>query len=157
MLLRKLYSKYFFYRNRLQLLKFRLLGAEIHSSVISYGRFTVINPVKLSIGENCTVNEGVHFNCRDNITIGNGVRISTNAQLHTGRLILESYPRVHSHAPIVIKDNVWIATSVVVLAGVTIHENSVISAGAVITKDVPPNSVMAGVPGRVIRTLETPN
>lgn len=52
---------------------------------------------------------------------------------------------------IIIEDNCWLGAGVKVLAGVTIHTGSVIGAGSVVTKDVPPNSVVVGVPGRVIR------
>lgn len=55
-------------------------------------------------------------------------------------------------APVVIEDNVWIAGRAIITAGVTIGTGTVIAAGAVVTKDVPPMSVVAGVPGRVIKT-----
>lgn len=152
-MLGRFYNKYFFYINKFQIFKYKMLGASIGPNVKSYGRFTVMTPKNLSVGENSTINEGVHFNCRDNVKIGNGVRISTNVQLHTGRLILDSLPRIHSKSPIIIKDNVWIASSVVVLAGVTIHENSVIAAGSVVTKDVPPDCLVGGVPAKVLKRL----
>lgn len=57
-------------------------------------------------------------------------------------------------APVRIGDNVWIGMNAVVLKGVTIGENAVIAAGAVVTRDVPPNSVAAGNPATVIRTLD---
>jgi acetyltransferase-like isoleucine patch superfamily enzyme len=56
--------------------------------------------------------------------------------------------------PIVIETNVWIATAATILGGVTVGENSVVGAGAVVTKDVPANSFVAGVPARVIRPLD---
>jgi acetyltransferase-like isoleucine patch superfamily enzyme len=60
--------------------------------------------------------------------------------------------------PIVIEKNVWIATGATILGGVIVGENSMVAAGAVVTKDVPPNSFVAGVPAKVIRSLEeTPN
>ena len=130
-----------------------MLGAKIGKNVISYGRFTVVNPGNLAISDNCTINEGVHINCRDSVTIGKEVRISSNVQMHTGRLILDVFPRIHSKSPIIIKDNVWIASNVVVLAGVTISENSVIAAGSVVSKDVPPNCLVGGVPAKVLKVL----
>ena len=150
--------KYIFYRFKRFKNKFRLkayiyLGAEIKKTTISYGRFTVVNPKFLSIGESCIINEGVHFNCRAPIKIGSNVRISTNVQLHTGRLIIESNPRIHSDAPIKINNNVWIASSVIILAGVIIGENSVIAAGSVVTKDIPANSLAMGTPAKVLKKI----
>ncbi len=55
--------------------------------------------------------------------------------------------------PIVIGNNVWIASNVVITGGVTIGDNSVIGAGSVVTRDIPPNSLAAGVPCRVIREI----
>ena len=56
-------------------------------------------------------------------------------------------------APIHIGENVWLGANVTVLGGVTIGDNAVIAAGAVVTKNIPPNTVAAGVPARVVRTL----
>lgn len=55
-------------------------------------------------------------------------------------------------APIVIGDHVWIGMNVIVLKGVTIGEGAVVSAGSVVTKDVPPHSLVAGVPAKVVKT-----
>jgi acetyltransferase-like isoleucine patch superfamily enzyme len=57
------------------------------------------------------------------------------------------------HQPITLKKNVWIGTAATILAGVTVGENSVVAAGAVVTKDVPPNCLVAGVPARVVKNL----
>ena len=54
----------------------------------------------------------------------------------------------------VLKDNVWIGDSAIVCKGVTIGENSIIGAGAVVTKDVPPNSIFAGNPAKLVKTLD---
>ena len=56
-------------------------------------------------------------------------------------------------APIVIEDNVWIGANVAIMPGVTIGKHSVVAAGSVVTTDVPPDSVVAGVPAKVVRTL----
>jgi acetyltransferase-like isoleucine patch superfamily enzyme len=56
--------------------------------------------------------------------------------------------------PVFIKDNVWIGFNAVILKGVTIGENSIVAAGAVVTKDVPPNSVVAGNPGVIVKRLK---
>lgn len=55
--------------------------------------------------------------------------------------------------PITVKDNVWIGGNVVILPGVTIGKNSIVAAGAVVTKDVPDNVIVGGNPARVIREI----
>ncbi|WP_219724535.1 DapH/DapD/GlmU-related protein [Halomonas urumqiensis] len=62
--------------------------------------------------------------------------------------------RMLAGEPITIEDNVWLGGGVIVLAGVTIGENSVIGAGAVVTKDIPANVVAVGNPARVIKALD---
>lgn len=59
-------------------------------------------------------------------------------------------------APIRVERGAWIGAHATILAGVTIGENAVVAAGAVVTKDVPANSIAAGVPARVIKRIETP-
>ena len=82
----------------------------------------------------------------EHITIGPDVKIITS--WHD----LENLNIVKAK-PITIEDNVWITMNAVILPGVTIGRNSVIGAGAIVTKSVPPNSLVAGNPARVIKTL----
>lgn len=129
------------------------IGANIKKNVKISDNVVILNPINLSIGENSIINHGVHINCRDNVTIGRGVRISTNVQIHSGRLIIDSYPRIHTKAPIIIEDNVWIASGCVVSAGVRIGQNSVIGANSVVIKDVEQNSFYAGNPAKKIKVI----
>jgi len=152
-IIQTIYHKYLFYSNKLRIKKLKILATSIGRDVISYGRFSVVNAVNLKIGESTTINEGVHINCRDKVTIGKDVHIPTNVQIHTGKLILKQNPRFHSKEQIIIKDNVWLATNVVVLSSVTIGENSVIGASCVITKDIPSNSLVMGIPAKIIRKI----
>ena len=57
-------------------------------------------------------------------------------------------------APVIIKKNAWIAISVTILPGVTVGEGSIVAAGSVVTKDVPPFCMVAGAPAKVIREFE---
>jgi maltose O-acetyltransferase len=149
----KLYLKYHFYTNKLRIRRLKYFGATIGNGTIAYGRFTVINIPNLIIGSNTTINEGVHINCRSSVEIGNNVHISSNVQLHTGKLHLDLLPRIHDKAHIIIEDNVWLACNVVILAGIKIGKNSVVAAGSIVTKDVPPNSLVMGIPAKVIREI----
>ncbi len=92
------------------------------------------------------------------ITIGKNVYITDGCKFIThdgGVLILRQIvPDLEITKPIVIGDNVYFGNNVIVLPGVTIGSNVVVGAGAVVTKDIPDNSVAAGVPARVIKTTE---
>ncbi|WP_116951912.1 acyltransferase [Jiangella endophytica] len=91
------------------------------------------------------------------ITIGNGVRIAAHAMIIAANHVFDDVTRpIHGQglrsAPITIDDDVWVAGRVSIMAGVRVGAGSVLAAGAVVTKDVPRGSVVAGVPARVIRT-----
>jgi maltose O-acetyltransferase len=152
-LIRRIHQKYLFHINRIRILKLQILGGRISNGVKSYGRFTVVNAPNLIVGDNSVINEGVHINCRDKVKIGDNVHISSNVQIHTGKLIIDVFPRVHNKEPITIGNDVWLASNVVVLAGVTIGEKSIIAAGSVVTKDIPANSLAMGIPAKVVKVI----
>ena len=105
---------------------------------------------RVSINQCCTLYDMGGVDIADRVMIGPNVNIIT-----TGHALAPSERRAFVEAkPIVIETNVWIATGATILGGVTVGENSVIGAGAVVTKDVPPNSLVAGNPARVVRSLE---
>ncbi len=109
----------------------------------------------ITIGRNVFINSGCRFQDQGGITIGDGSLIGHNAVLAT--LNHNINPNNRSSmipAPIVIGKNVWLGANVTVTQGVTIGDNSVVAAGAVVTKDVPANCIVGGVPARVIKTIE---
>lgn len=137
---------------RLTLLKMN--GASVGYGVKVFGRFTWLGDARnISIGSGSTLNEGALLNARHRLEIGRNVHISAYAQLHTGGLELKPGIRKHSSLPIIVGDGVWIASGAVITKGVRIGENSVVGANAVVTKDVPPNVVVGGVPAKIIRHL----
>ena len=90
------------------------------------------------------------------ITIGDDVQIGPYVQLLTATHPLEPEPRRagwESAEPIAVADNVWLGGGAIVCPGVSIGENTVVGAGAVVTRDLPGGVVAAGVPARVIREL----
>ncbi|RIQ33686.1 acyltransferase [Jiangella rhizosphaerae] len=91
------------------------------------------------------------------VTLGSGVRVAPHAMLIGANHVFAGRDRpIHAQgleaAPITVGDDVWIAGRVTIVAGVTVGSGSVLAAGAVVTRDVPPFSVVAGVPARVIKT-----
>jgi maltose O-acetyltransferase len=111
----------------------------------------------IRIGAGCFANFGLMALDVAPITIGDDVQMGPNVQLLTPTHPVEPEPRREkweAARPISIADNVWIGGGVIVLAGVTIGENTVVGAGAVVTRDLPANVVAVGNPARVIRTLD---
>lgn len=109
----------------------------------------VFKGAKLNLGSGY-INRYCKIRCYDEITIGNGVAISENFTIWDSdahQIINGNEPT----QPIVIGNKVWIGTNVTVLKGVKIGDGCVIAAGSVVTKDVPANSLAAGVPAKVIK------
>ena len=112
----------------------------------------------ISIGNGSWVNYGLTVLDVAPVAIGTDVLIGPNCSLYTAIHPTEPGPRRakwESSAPITIEDNVWLGGSVVVCPGVTIGENSIIGAGAVVTRDIPANSIAVGNPARVIKDLDS--
>ena len=110
----------------------------------------------IRIGARCFANFGLVAADVAAITIGDDVQIGPNVQLLTPTHPTEPGPRREkweAAAPITIGDNVWLGGGVIVLPGVNIGENTVVGAGAVVTRDLPAGVVAVGNPARVIRTL----
>ena len=108
----------------------------------------------ITLGNQVFINAGCKFQDQGGIVIGDGSFIGHNTVLATLDHDLAPEKRHILHpAPIRIGSRVWIGANVVVTKGVTIGDNSVIAAGAVVTRDIPPNVVAAGVPAKVLRAL----
>ena len=125
--------------------------------------FDLRPPLRADYGHNITIGDGSWINYGLTVldvapvVIGADVLIGPNCSLYTAIHPTEPGPRRakwESAAPITLEDNVWLGGSVVVCPGVTIGENSIIGAGAVVTRSVPANSIAVGNPARVIKELD---
>ena len=118
-------------------------------SKISYGADIIIfKNATLKLG-NSYINCDSKIRCHQSITIGDNCAISHNFTIMDGNG--HSLNNVNKPKPINIKNHVWIGTRVTVLGGVTIGEGAIVAAGAVVTKDVPPHTLVGGVPAKVIK------
>jgi acetyltransferase-like isoleucine patch superfamily enzyme len=112
---------------------------------------------RITIGSYCILLPGVRIAAATNIEIGDNCMFATGCYL-TDADWHDQYDRTAAPGktrPIVLHDNVWIGDSAIVCKGVTIGENSIVGAGAVVTRDVPPNTVVAGNPARPVKQLDT--
>lgn len=114
-----------------------------------------------TIGDNCVILDGVSFGSEPYlITIGNNVRIGIDVRFIThdgGVWVIRKLgwnTECDLFGKISVGDNTHIGTSVIIMPGVNIGKNCVIGCGAVVTKDIPDNSIAAGVPARIISTIE---
>lgn len=112
----------------------------------------VVNRGKLTIGQGAT-NVGLTIMCAKEVTIGNGVRIGRNVSIRdwNGSHVIINGTYVN-HAPVHIEDHVWLCSGCTIMPGVTIGEGSVVAANAVVTKSVPPRSLVVGTPAKVIKS-----
>jgi maltose O-acetyltransferase len=132
-------------------------------------RIFLYRKIGMKIGMNCVVRRGVYLGSPNELALGDGsfigranlyctggVRIGKNVNVSDGAVIITAKHDVNSPAfealyePITVDDWAWIATNAIVLAGVTIGEGAVVAAGAVVTKDVLPYSIVGGNPAKVI-------
>ena len=109
----------------------------------------------IRIGNYCLICSGVRIGSAHEIIIGNNCMLASNAYI-TDSDWHDIYNRISigKTAPIKIEDNVWIGDSVIVCKGVTIGENSIIGAGAVVVDDIPANCVAAGNPAKIVKKLK---
>lgn len=108
----------------------------------------------ITVGENVFINACCHFQDHGGITIGDGCQIGHNVVFATLNHGLSPEDRKTTYpAPIVLGKNVWVGSNATILQGVSIGDNAVIGAGAVVAKDVAANTVVGGVPAKFIRNI----
>lgn len=120
---------------------------------LRYGAYIeVVNGGRLVIGQGAC-NVGLTIMCAKEVTIGNGVRIGRNVSIRDWNgphVILNDH--YTTHGPVHIEDHVWLCTGCSIMPGVTIGEGSVVAANATVLKSVPPHSLVAGSPAKVIKS-----
>ena len=163
-------AKWYLRKAELRGRKIRLWGnlvTEIEGQLIIQDRVRLssrITPIelavhqggKLEIGENTYINYGTSISSYQSVIIGRDCNIGTYVNITDNnfhQIEPERRSELPESLPVVIGNNVWLGTRVIVLPGVKIGEGSVIGAGSVVTRDIPFRVVAAGVPAKVIRKI----
>lgn len=137
----------------------RVAGATVPSSSTFHGGTHFSRPANLRVGEGCFVNRRCYLDLdgvvtlEDGVVIGHGVTIvtSTHELGPSTRRAGAVTPR-----PVTVCRGAWLGANATVLPGVTVGAGAVVAAGAVVTEDVAPDTLVAGVPARAVRRLEPP-
>lgn len=133
---------------------------------VTVGSYALIRPTNLyggepgmgmKVGDNSSIGPYSYIGCSGYIEIGNNVMMSPRVSLYSENHLFDDLemPMIEQGVDrsfVKIEDDCWIAANAVILAGVTVGKGSVVAAGSIVTKDVPPFTVVAGNPARVIKT-----
>ena len=129
-----------------------LTGGAVDESVTVFPPFYCEFGKNLTLGKDVFINLGCSFQDTGGIRIGDGTLVGHGSTLTTLNHGVDPDRRADMlPAPVVIGRKVWLGAGVTVVPGVTIGDGAIVGAGAVVTKDVPANAMVAGVPARVIR------
>lgn len=117
-------------------------------------------PWLVEIGSDVSINRAVEFypSLRDGarIRIGSNVRLAPNVRLHAASHDPDDPELADTGADITVEDGAWLGAAAVVLPGVRIGRAAVVAAGSIVTRDVPPGTIVAGNPARVLRQRAVP-
>lgn len=132
----------------------RLIGKKVDDSFRMFPPFYTDFGKNITIGKDVFINSGCHFQDQGGIQIGDGALIGHNVVLATINHDLNPEENRKNHyAPITIGAHVWIGSNATILPGVTLGDWAVVAAGAVVTQDVPPRTVVGGVPAKVLKVI----
>lgn len=132
----------------------RLIGKKVDGSFRMFPPFYTDFGKNITIGKDVFINSGCHFQDQGGIMIGDGALIGHNVVLATINHDLNPEENRKNHyAPITIGAHVWIGSNATILPGVTLGDWAVVAAGAVVTQDVPPRTVVGGVPAKVLKVI----
>lgn len=132
----------------------RLTGRQVDESFELFAPFYTDFGRNIVVGENVFINQNCTFMDRGGITLEDRVLIAPRVNLITINHILAPQSRRDTESrPIHICKNVWLGTGVTVMPGVTVGENTIIAAGSVVTKDIPPGVIAAGIPAKIIKEI----
>lgn len=132
-----------------------LIDSQVDDGFMLIPPFHATGGAGMKLGRNVFVNQNCTFYDLGGLEIGDDVMIGPNVSLITSGHPVEPSRRRDGviAKPIVIERNVWIGAGATIIGGVTIGENAVVAAAAVVTRDVPPNTLVGGNPAKIIRSI----
>src|SRR5258708_7449004 len=141
--------------DEIRALSSELTGRKVDESFLLIPPFYATGGDEIRVGRNVFVNQNCTFYDLGGLDIADDVMIGPNVSIiTTGHPLEPSQRRAATIGkPIVVEKGVWIAAGAIIIGGVTIGEHSVVAAGSVVTKDIPPNTLVGGNPARVIRSI----
>lgn len=145
--------------NALKAMFLRLVGAQVGERVVFYPGVWIAPGRNLDLGDDVDLATGVLITTSGGVRIGARTLIGYRAQIiSANHIVPEGLGRIfdsgHERKPVVIGADAWIGAAVIVLPGVTIGDGAVVAAGSVVTKDVEPFTIVAGVPAKLIRSRQ---
>lgn len=139
---------------KIKISAYRFMGIQINSPCFFDAGFRFYYPKNISIGSNCSFG---HFNriwAFNKVIIGDRVQTALGLTIVSGSHDSGSYAPIGQDQETVLEGENWIGANVTILGGVRIGKGSIIAAGAVVVNDVPPYSIVGGVPAKVIKNRE---
>ena len=134
--------------------KFRI-GNNLQIRAIQFRQeISCLRGAELIIGNNVFINHGVNICATKSIVIGDNVHIADLVMMHDTNFHEVEEGKGITTKPIKIGDNAWIGARSIILPGIEIGKNSVIAAGSIVTKSVPENCLVAGVPAKILKHLK---
>lgn len=134
-----------------------IIGREIDKSTTVFVPFYTNFGRHIKLGKNVFINHACSFLDMAGITIEDNVQIGPRVNVITENHPVDPNKRKHLDLKaVLIKKNAWIGAGATILPGVTIGENAIVAAGAVVNKDVPDNAIVGGVPAKVLKMIDQP-
>jgi acetyltransferase-like isoleucine patch superfamily enzyme len=133
-----------------RLLGLKAAGAALGRDIVLAPGVEVLSPWRLSIGSHTNIGRHAYLDARGDLRIGDNVNISAEAAIWTSEHDVQSPTFAMTRGAILIEDRVWVSFRSIILPGVRLGEGCIVAAGAVVTASVPPFSVAAGVPAKIV-------
>ncbi|MFN8020410.1 MAG: acyltransferase [Acidimicrobiales bacterium] len=145
---------------RLRPLVLRRLGFHVGRETVVMGALQLTGgrgiQHRLRIGRGCVINHGVSIEATAAVELGDRVALGQDVRIITNAHLIGPHDRRHGDLvarPVVIEDGAWVSTRATILPGVTIGRGAVVAAGAVVRTDVAPDTLVGGVPARLLARL----